>query len=257
MGRSLEILILLGACLACASQPLADSRLEGVTQFDAAYQAWDGPQFAAAAALFQQATSHFPRSSTNYYWLGTAHFHHLLQLQHSSPERSDTQPAAAAMDAALSALQEAVKMNPLDAESHALLGTLYGMKINGSLVRAVRFGPRVEAHRQKALQLGAANPRVQYLLGTCQFHTAKKKAAFREALATFLTAEQLFETEAKIPAGPLEPRWGYASCLTFIGRTYEQLAERTKAAEYFRKALARHPADHLAEEGLGRVTEKR
>ena len=56
---------------------------------------------------------------------------------------------------------------------------------------------------------------------------------------------------------PLEPRWGYSSCLTFIGRTYESLGETTKAAEYFRKALAEHPADHLAQDGLKRVTEKK
>ncbi|HOX03633.1 MAG TPA: tetratricopeptide repeat protein [Candidatus Paceibacterota bacterium] len=58
------------------------------------------------------------------------------------------------------------------------------------------------------------------------------------------------EEEAKAPAGPLEPRWGYDTCLTFIGRTCEQLGEGAKAADYYRKALARHPADHLAKEGL-------
>ena len=45
-------------------------------------------------------------------------------------------------------------------------------------------------------------------------------------------------------------------CLTFIGRTYEALGQRTEAADYFRKALARHPADHTAREGLARVTKK-
>jgi hypothetical protein len=35
-----------------------------------------------------------------------------------------------------------------------------------------------------------------------------------------------------------------------------RLGERTKAAEYYRKALARHPSDHLAKDGLARVTEK-
>jgi TolA-binding protein len=102
--------------------------------------------------------------------------------------------------------------------------------------------------------LGAKNPRAQYLLGTCQFHMAKKPAKLREALATFLEAEKLYEAEAKAPAGPLEPRWGYDTCLTFIGRTYEQLGEGAKAADYYRKALARHPADHLAKEGLLRIT---
>ena len=55
--------------------------------------------------------------------------------------------------------------------------------------------------------------------------------------------------------GPLEPRWGRSTCLTFTGRTYELLGEPTRAADYFRRALAQHPADHEAKAGLARVTE--
>jgi tetratricopeptide (TPR) repeat protein len=150
-----------------------------------------------------------------------------------------------------------VKLDPRHAESHALLGTIYGMKIDGNLVRAAWYGPRVEKHRKAALEFGAENPRVRYLLGTCQFFTAKKPAAWREALATFLAAEKLFTAEAQRPTAPLEPRWGYTSCLTFIGRTYEQLGQRKEAEDYFRKALARQPSDHLAKKGLARVTAKK
>ena len=59
------------------------------------------------------------------------------------PQRTNTLAADAAMDAALAALETAVKLDERHAESHALLGTLYGMKINGNLLRAARFGPRV------------------------------------------------------------------------------------------------------------------
>ena len=51
--------------------------------------------------------------------------------------------------------------------------------------------------------------------------------------------------------------WAHDTCLTSIGRAYELPGEPTKAAECFRKALARHPADHLAQEGLARVTQTR
>ena len=43
--------------------------------------------------------------------------------------------------ATLDALNRAVKLNPGNGESHALLGTLYGMKIDGNLIRGARFGP--------------------------------------------------------------------------------------------------------------------
>ena len=188
-----------------------------------------------------------------FYWLGTAQFHCLLPLRSLPAAGTNSLAAEAALGAALEALGTAVELDPHHAESHALLGTLLGMKIDGNPLRALRFGPRLGQHRKAAIQYGAGNPRVQYLLGTCQFHTAHKPQAFREALGSFLAAEELFVAEAGRPAGPLEPKWGYSSCLTFIGRTCERLGERERAAEYFRKALVQHPADHLAADGLARI----
>jgi tetratricopeptide (TPR) repeat protein len=228
----------------------------GVAEFRAAYQAWDGARFKAAADLFRQACTNAPGSGTNFYWLGAAEFHRALQLRSLPVTTTNTLAADAALDAALAALLTAVKLDPRSAESHALLGTIYGMKINGNLLRAVRFGPRVARHQKLALESGADNPRVRYLLGTCQFHTAKGKAALGEALATLLSAEKLFAAEAKQLASPLEPRWGRSSCLTFIGLTYERLGEGTEAADYFRRALAEQPSDHIAKEGLERVAQK-
>ena len=100
----------------------------------------------------------------------------------------------------MDALTQAVKLDASHAESHALLGTLYGMKISGNMLRAVWLGPRVQLELKLALAAGAKNPRVQYLLGMCQFYTALKTASRREALANLLAAEKLFEAEAKTPA---------------------------------------------------------
>jgi tetratricopeptide (TPR) repeat protein len=257
MSRGLSILILFTALSAQADVQADKLTAAGIAEFTAAYQAWDGSRFSTAVDIFRQATTDASASCTNYYWLGTAQFHHMLQLQNAPANPTNQLAADAALNAAVEALTVAVKLDERHAESHALLGTLYGMKINGSVLRAAWFGPRVAKHRGKAMESGAHNPRVQYLLGMCQFHTAKKLAAYRETLTTLLAAEKLFEAEAEVPGGPLDPRWGRSSCWTFIGRTYESLGERTKAAEYFRKALAEHPVDHVAKDGLKRVTEKK
>jgi tetratricopeptide (TPR) repeat protein len=227
----------------------------GVAEFNAAYRTWDGARFAAAAEWFRRSTTNAPTNVTNFYWLGAAQFHRLLQLQTAPAHRTNDVAAKGALDAAVAALTVAVRLDERHAESHALLGTLYGMKIKGNLFRAARFGPRVARHQELALKLGASNPRVQYLLGMCQFHTAEKPAEWQAAQQTLRKAETLFAVEAKTTAAPLDPRWGYDSCLTFLGRTYELLGQRREAADYFRKALAMHPADHLATEGLKRVLE--
>jgi hypothetical protein len=249
------ILIFWGAGLARAEAPADRLTLAGIARFTAAYQAWDGQGFSAASELFRQASTQASASCASFYWLGTAEFHRLLQLQNPPAAASPRADVALAMDSALAALQTAVKLEEKHAESHALLGTLYGMRIDGNLIRAARFGPRVQKHRNLALKYGSDNPRVRYLLGTCQFHLARKPAAWREALASLLVAEKLFAAEARRPGGPLEPRWGHSSCLTFIGRTYELLGQRSEASDYFRQALAKHPADHLAREGLARLAE--
>jgi tetratricopeptide (TPR) repeat protein len=257
MSRGLSILILFTALSAQADVQADKLTAAGIAEFTAAYQAWDGQRFSAAAEIFRQATTNASASCTNYYWLGTAQFHRMLQLQNIAANPTNAAAAEAAMDAAVDALTTAVKLDERHAESHALLGTLYGMKIKSSVLRAAWFGPRVAKHRGKAMEYGASNPRVQYLLGMCQFHTAKKPAAYRETLATLLAAEKLFEAESKVVGGPLEPRWGRSSCLTFVGRTYERLGQPENAGEYYREALAMHPADHLAQEGLAHVTPKK
>jgi len=256
MIRWLAILTCFVTGLVGADQPTDRLTVAGVGEFTAAYQQWDAGRFLAAADLFRQACTNAPGSWTNYYWLGAAEFHRALQLRSQAATSTNSTMVEAALEAALEALLVAVKLEPNQAESHALLGTIYGMKINGSLLRAVRYGPRVSRHRDLALASGPNDPRVRYLLGTCQFHTAKSTSAQREALVSFLQAEKLFAAEARQPAGPVEPRWGRSSCLTFIGRTYEQLGQRAEAADYFRRALAAHPADHVAKAGLERVTQK-
>jgi tetratricopeptide (TPR) repeat protein len=257
MRRWLPILMFFPALLMQADDRADKLAAAGVAEFTAAYQAWDGARFGTAAELFRQATTNAPSSSTFFYWLGAAQFHRLLQLQTLPASRTNQLAADAAMEAAIDALSSAVKLDERHAESHALLGTLYGMKIDDNTLRALRFGPRLAKHQKQALAFGPENPRVRYLLGTCQFHTAKKPAAQREALTTLLAAETLFGKEEQRPAEPLEPRWGQSSCLTFIGRTYELLGQCPEAADYFRRALAQHPADHLARQGLARVTERK
>ena len=257
MIRRIAIWLFLTASLAWADENSDRLTVAGIREFTAAYQTWDGTRFGAAAELFRQASTNTTATATNFYWLGAAQFHRLLQLQNSSANPTNQPAADAPMEEALAALTTAVKLDGRYAESHALLATLYGMKINGSVLRAAWYGPRVAKHQKQAMEFGADNPRVRYLLGMCEFHTAKNPAAQREALATLLAAEKLFAAETQRTAGPLEPRWGHSSCLTFIGRTYELLGQRAEAAEYFRKALAEHSADHLAKEGLARVTEKK
>jgi tetratricopeptide (TPR) repeat protein len=252
MFRALICFLLLTALPAHGQNATnASPTATGVAAFRSAYQTWDGEEFTRACQLLQQATVQAPDNATNFYWLGVAEFHRMLQLQ-SSPGHDDE--ASSARDAAQTALLQALKLDPHQAECHALLGSIYGIRIGENWLRAIYLGPRAKSQCDDALADGPKNPRVRYLLGSGEFYMASKPAGWRKALDTFLLAEKFFETEkTKPPASPLEPRWGLSSCRTFIGMTYEKLGDRAKAADYFREALAEHPADQRAREGLNRV----
>jgi tetratricopeptide (TPR) repeat protein len=241
---------LFAATQIAAADPAGDRAMrEGIGIFQEAYRKWDAVGFAKAAGQFQQV----PASPRSHYWRGVAHFHRMLQLRSQHPPQEKS--AHVAMDQAIAALEAAVKLDARDAESHALLGTLYGMKIDGSFLRGIRFGPRVQDHQKLALAHGAENPRVRYLLGAARFHTAENQADYRAALATLLHAGKLFAAEsARRHADPTAPRWGESSCHTFTGRTYLKLGDRENAAAHFRKALALHPGDHIARRELDALT---
>lgn len=247
------VIALLASVLTVHADETADSHvLAGIREFTTAYRAWDDSGFAKAAGNFRMATTADPHSARAFYWLGAARFHRMLHLKNQQPPKTDA--ADAAMEDAIAALESALTLTPDHAECHALLGTLYGMKIQGGLLRAIRYGPKVQSHQKQALRHGGSNPRVRYLLGTGLFHTAKNADGYREALDALLAAEKLFIAESKQAPEPFAPRWGLSSCRTFIGRALVKLGEKERATEYFRKALAEHPNDHIARAELARIT---
>jgi tetratricopeptide (TPR) repeat protein len=252
MIRALAITLLACIPMVRANQASDQHLRTGIQQFTTAYREWDADGFTKAAAEFRTATAADPQSAPAYYWLGTARFHRMLHLRNQQPPM--TGAADDAMQHAIEALETALTLAPDHAESQALLGTLYGMKIQGSLFRAIRYGPRVQDHQKQALCNGGKNPRVRYLLGTGLFHTADDADGLREALDTLLAAEKLFIAESRQAPEPFAPRWGLSSCRTFIGRTLVKLGDKNRAAEYFRKALSDHPNDHVARSELAKIT---
>lgn len=246
--------ILLATTLLSRADAASDQLIaKGIAGFNDAFRRWDGSQFAAASGDFQKAATHNPGSATARYWLGVTHFHRMLYFQSQSNPASHAKSADAEMTAAISALESCLALNAGHAECHALLGTLFGMKIGGSALRAIRYGPGVNEHRTLALRHGAQNARVRYLSGAGLFHTSKSQADFQKALAELRVAEKLFASEAAKPPRGHEPRWGASSCQTFIGRTLEKLGHRDEAVTAYRKALAAHPADHIAAGALKRL----
>lgn len=255
MFRPLLAALLLSGSLAVAEVTPAQPANNGIAEFNAAYKAWSAEGFANAADLFRKASEQEPTSVVYKYWQGISQFHRMLQIE-SRPDGKESPSAKAAMGAAVAAFEDALKIDADHAESHALLGTLLGMKIHSNMLNAVRYGPMLQQHQKQAVRLGAKNPRVKYLLGVGLLHTVKNDDDKRKALDTLLAAEKLFAEEAAQPGDPLSPRWGAVNCRTFIGVAYKMLGRNPEAIDYFQRALAEHPSDHIARQELAAITNK-
>jgi len=204
MSRWLSILILFSVLSARAGGKADALTAAGVAEFTAAYQAWDGPGSVRRRNSFRQASTNAPANCTNCYWLGTAWFHRMLQLQNPAPANPPTRPPPKPRWTPLfDALKAAVKLCEGQAESHALLGTRFnGMKINGNLLRRC-----ASARAWRNIATRPRNPartiRASSIARMCQFHTAKKPAGYREAFGRpCWRRKKLFEAEAKVAPGP-------------------------------------------------------
>lgn len=260
MFRQAMFRLLLAALFVFGSIVLAENLPEdpassGIAEFNAAYKTWNAEGFAAAANLFAKAAKLEPGSVIYKYWQGVSQFHRMLQIE-SQPGGKENPNAKMAMEAATAAFEEALELDAEHAESRALLATLFGMKIHNNMLSAVRYGPMLQQHQKEAMRLGAKNPRVKYLLGVGLVHTAKDDEAKHKALETLLAAEKLFAEEAAQTGDPLSPRWGSGSCRTFIGVAYKMLGRNAEAIDYFNRALAEQPSDHIAQQQLAAITKE-
>jgi tetratricopeptide (TPR) repeat protein len=255
MFRLLLALLFAYVPLASAEESAAQIAKSGVAEFDAAYQSWSAEGFATAANLFSKAARQEPTSAVYKYWQGVSSFHRMLQIE-SQPGGKENPTAKTALEASINSFEDVLELDANHAESHALLATLFGMKIHSNMLNAVRYGPMLQQHQKEAVRIGNKNPRVKYLLGVGLLHTAKDDDAKRKALNTLLAAEKLFADEATQSTDPLNPRWGAGNCRTFIGVAYKMLGRNTEAINYFNRALADHPSDHIARQELAAITSK-
>lgn len=238
------------AAMTHAHAASVDTLEAGLKHFRDGTRSWNFAAFTNAAALFSQAAEVSPDSRAAHYWRGTALFHAVLhRMADGNQIRADAVAADLAHDA-LQALEQAVRLDAADAESHALIATLTGMLISANPFAAFRHGRTVMRHRHLALEAGPANPRVHYLIGTSQYHAPRLLGSRDDGMAALKQAAALFTAEQTIEADPGAPRWGHAHCLAFIGRLYQDQRDKDNAMRYYREALALNPELRMAKEGL-------
>ncbi|MCS7089907.1 MAG: bacterial transcriptional activator domain-containing protein [Verrucomicrobiota bacterium] len=225
----------------------------GVELFYAAYRDWDADRLASAEQLLEQTLEGTPGSWLGWYWLGVVRFHRFLMTACRDTETYSIASCRDLWNRAVRTLDETVRLRPPDAESHAMLATLYGIRCRESRWRAWWYGPLVVKHQEVALANGVDNPRVQYLWGAACLATARSDSDWQLASERLRRAEALFEVEAREATDPQKPRWGRPSALTLLGEACERQGHWQEAARWYSKALHLQPGNQRARAALARL----
>lgn len=222
---------------------------ESLERIQAAVRAFDKDALTEAGKAFEKLKVDASDLARFSYWRGYLEYRLATFCFEQAARESE---AAKHIDKALSRLENAVRSDPADEESFALLGTLTAMKIKLNLLSALWLGPRSDGYFDKAEKLNPENPRLHYLKGIITFYKPEfAGGGARKAAAFFKHATSLFESEAtEEPGDALRPRWGYGECLYFLGRACLGEGKKEEARGWFTKANEIDPESKLLQKAL-------
>lgn len=145
----------------------------------------------------------------------------------------------ALLDEALELLDADVADNDANAESHALMASVYGLQISQSRLRAAFLGTRAGRASARALELEPNNPRVLLLDGIGKLNTPRAFGGGEDrAEALLLRAVAAFRTE---PPGRPWPRWGRIDAYAWLGQVAAQRGDPDAARRHYLQALEIEP----------------
>ena len=157
-----------------------------------------------------------------------------------------TLPGSATADERDALLEEAVELlredladNDTNAESHALLASVYGMQIGDSASKGMTLGMRASRASARALDLEPANPRVLLQGGVGKLHTPRMFGGGEEkAEALMWRAVRAFRTE---PPDRPWPRWGLIDTYAWLGQIMVRRGDLGAARQYYMQVLEIEP----------------
>lgn len=111
-----------------------------------------------ARDFFTKLTQQHPENAVYFYQLARVNFYRC----EAYATHGDKKNAERALDTAIENAQQSIKLNEKSADTHSLLGDLYGRKISFGvgMFAGPKYGPKSQAENKRALELDANNPRV-------------------------------------------------------------------------------------------------
>lgn len=144
--------------------------------------------------------------------------------------------AVQALDLAQSTLEQLTSAQP-EAESLALLSSVYGMQIGNNPLKGALYGPKSNKTIQQATKLDPANPRVALIKAISAYNTP---AAFGGSKQS---AIDLSSKAIELYAQPCQQLcWGHAEAYTWRGLAKQELGDKAGAIADWTKAIEVEPS---------------
>jgi len=159
------------------------------------------------------------------------------RLSVSQTVSSNSPAAIKSLDLAIAALEGAIKNNPNDDESWALLAQCYGLKISFEPHNAAKLGPKSGIALKKASALNPNNPRVMLFKGIMSFNTPAMYGGSKVAAIKSLNKAIALFNDDKSSGN----YWGEAEAYVWRGLAYQATQQHEKSVSDFEKALTISP----------------
>ncbi len=234
--RSAFLACLLIASAGAHAQAPDSLIVQGKKHIAEALNKWDATEMQKARAHFERLLAGKKYEALLHYYAGYCDYRLVTFYQQAKNQELMTLH----LEAAITHLEAAVKLNNKFAEACALLSSSYGQKISMAPMLGMTLGPKSGMTMQSALQLAPDNPRVILLdaIGT-YYKPAMFGGDKDKALAGFKHAADLFDKEKS--TDPLQPDWGHAEAYAWIGVAYLDKKDAAAARTAFERALAIAP----------------
>jgi tetratricopeptide (TPR) repeat protein len=162
--RGIALFLFCGFFLPCVFAQSPDPALaEGQRLLEEARTTLDDGALTSAQNYFTHLTQQHRDNALYFYQLARADSYRSSGSSH----RGEKKKAERALDDAMAAVQQALKLDEKSADAHSLLADLYGRKIGFGIgmFAGPKYGPKVQAENKRAQELDANNPRVMASLG--------------------------------------------------------------------------------------------
>lgn len=148
--------------------------------------------------------------------------------------------AGKVLESGVARLRAILEKSPEDAEAHGLLGWMLMALGTSNPARYPELAPLVRAHRQRALELAPASPRIVMLEATMLCY-APKPGLKERGFARWQDALRMLDEEK--PADPTLPNWGRTLADGWLANLLLMLdpTRKAEARAHAEKALRERP----------------